>query len=105
MTIKNKELTNEMVAERLGWNYVHPMHDGATTHSLKRFGWFHKGEWKSYNPDLINSLDAQAEFLWPKMKPKVVADYVLLSLTFHGNLALAIAKEFMELEEKPCQKE
>ena len=93
MTTKNKELTDEMVAERLGW----VCHKPIETKEIIEI-WYQHGNFIGGLPDLINSLDAQAEFLWPKMDPCEIGCIVTFFAQQKRNPAPAIAKAFLELK-------
>ena len=96
----------------LGWNYVHPVHNEATTYSLISFGWFHKGEWKSYKPlpDFINDMNAATKYVWPvivkiiEQKWGVDSVDVLMEIALTAlqseNPALYFAEKLIELKEK-----
>ena len=99
MTIENKELTNGMVAERLGWKPA-----------IK----FAKPAWKlpvggvtlPDLPDFLNDLNASKKFLYqPLMELMIRAGkdqyhigQFLWQVMNRENPALAIAKAFMDLE-------
>ena len=116
MTTKNKDLTNAMMAKRLGWECVDKGNNTIGPDQRPSL-WVISGiyEERLPLPDLINDLNASRKYLYNAMQAILVrkcgasvdvlaVEYELAKIISDAwveeNPALYIAKAFIELEEK-----